>query len=71
MTNTSKLQGKMREKGFSLVGLAGKMGLSATGLFNKVHNYQEFRVSEVQTIVTLLNLNKEETQEIFFSEKVE
>ena len=36
MTNTEKLQGKMREKGFTLKTLSSRVGLSPTGLFNKI-----------------------------------
>lgn len=71
MTQTAKLQGKMRAKGFSLVKLADKIGLSTTGLFNKVHNQKEFLVSEVQAIRTALGLSEQEVQEIFFAEDVE
>lgn len=71
MTNTPKLQGKMREKGFSLATLADAIGLSSTGLFNKVHNHKEFLISEVQAITSELNLSDEEVQEIFFGKKVE
>ena len=41
MTNTDKLQGKMREKKFTIKSLAGKVGLSPTALFNKIHNKKE------------------------------
>jgi len=71
MTQTAKLQGKMRAKGFSLVKLANKIGLSTTGLFNKVHNQKEFLVSEVQAISTALGLSEQEVQEIFFAKDVE
>ena len=71
MTQTAKLQGKMRAKGFSLVKLADKIGLSTTGLFNKVHNQKEFLVSEVQAISTALGLSEQEVQEIFFAKDVE
>lgn len=71
MTKTSKLQGKMRECGFTLETLAKVVGLSPTGLFNKVHNKVEFLVSEVQTIGETLNLNDQEIQEIFFTKDVE
>lgn len=71
MTQTAKLQGKMRAKGFSLVKLANKIGLSTTGLFNKVHNQKEFLVSEVQAISAALGLSEQEVQEIFFAKDVE
>ena len=71
MTNTAKLQGKMRECGYSLEKLANIVGISPTGLFNKVHNQSEFLVSEVQTISAVLNLSQEDVNVIFFGEDVE
>lgn len=71
MTNTEKLQGKMREKGFTLKTLSSRVGLSPTGLFNKIHNRKEFFVSEVQIIGEALALNDDEVQDIFFAKDVE
>lgn len=71
MTNTEKLQGKMREKGFTLKTLSSMVGLSPTGLFNKIHNRKEFFVSEVQIIGEALALNYDEVQDIFFAKDVE
>lgn len=66
MTNTLKLQAKMKEKGFTITTLASKVGLSPTGLFNKIHNKKEFVVSEVQLVGEALCLNEKEIQDIFF-----
>ena len=71
MTNTEKLQGKMREKKFTIKSLAGKVGLSSTALFNKIHNQKEFLVSEVKSVAAALALTESETYEIFFSNSVE
>ena len=71
MTRTEKLQGKMREKGFTIKTLAHELGLTTTGLFNKIHNKKEFLVSEVQSIRTALSLNDNEVQDIFFAAVVE
>ena len=66
MTNTLKLKAKMKEKGFTINSLASKVGLSPTGLFNKIHNKKEFVVSEVQLVGEALSLNEKEIQDIFF-----
>ena len=71
MTNTAMLQGKMREKGFTIASLSEKLGLSRTGLFNKIHNIAEFLISEVQMIATILELSDEDIQLIFFTVRVE
>ena len=71
MTKTEKLQGRMREKGFTIITLAKKIGISHTALFNKIHNKKEFRVSEVQSVGTALALSDKEIQDIFFANNVE
>ena len=71
MTDTQKLQGKMKENGFTIKSLALKIGLSDTGLFNKIHNKKEFLVSEVQAIGRILCLEDDEMQNIFFANVVE
>lgn len=71
MTDTMRLQGKMREKRFTIKSLAQSIGLSPTALFNKIHNKREFLVSEVQAIGYALNLDEAEIQIIFFARKVE
>lgn len=67
MTNTLKLQARMKEKEFTIKTLAKKVGLSTTGLFNKIHNKREFTVTELQRIVLALGLNGTEMQDIFFA----
>ncbi|MBQ9744498.1 MAG: toxin-antitoxin system, antitoxin component, Xre family protein [Clostridia bacterium] len=67
MTKTDKLQGKMREKGYTIKSLSAQMGLSPTGLFNKIHNKKEFFISEVQVIGDVLKLSNDELQDIFFA----
>lgn len=71
MTKTNLLQGKMREKSYTLQSLAKAIGISRTTLFNKTHNNIEFTVSEVQKIADCLELADEEVQLIFFNRLVE
>ncbi len=66
MTQTAKLQAKMKENGYTIKTLSKKVGLSHTGLFNKIHNKKEFVVSEVQLIGQVLCLNEKDIREIFF-----
>lgn len=66
MTKTDKLQGKMREAGMTIEKLATAVGLSRTGLFNKIHGKREFLVSEVAKICKLLDIGDTEMQVIFF-----
>ena len=71
MTRTDLLQGKMREKGFTIESLAVAVGISRTSMFNKIHNKVEFLISEVQKIATVLVLSDEDVQLIFFASCVE
>lgn len=71
MTNTAKLQGKMREKGFTIKALASFIGLTTTGLFNKIHNKREFLISEAHKIGIALSLSDDEVRDIFFAKEVE
>lgn len=67
MTATLKLQAKMKENGFTIKTLASLIGVSTTGLFNKIHNKREFVVSEVEAIGKALCLTLEEKEAIFFA----
>lgn len=67
MSNTLKIQGKMREKGETLESLSKSIGISKTSLFNKIHNTTEFLVSEIQAIRKALDLSEADVQEYFFA----
>lgn len=71
MVNTKKLQQKMKKNGYTLESLAMEMNLSRTGLFNKIHNCSEFRVSEINKISDILKLKRTEMTNIFFAQFVE
>lgn len=67
MINTKKLQGIMREQGFTLEKLSNAISLSKNGLFNKIHGKREFLCSEMQAIRTIFNLTDSEFEQIFFA----
>lgn len=71
MVDTKMLQDKMQKNGYTLESLAAEMNLSRTGLFNKIHNLSEFRVSEINKLSELLQLKKTEMTNIFFAKRVE
>lgn len=71
MVNTKDLQIKMQKNGYTLESLSQAIGISRTGLFNKIHNIKEFRVSEIKKISELLKLKKSEMTHIFFATDVE
>lgn len=67
MVNTSKLQGLMRERKYTISSLSKLTKLSKTGLFNKIHGKAEFLCSEMQVIKKALNLTEEEFVSVFFN----
>ena len=69
--NSKLFQEEMRKSGFTLDTLSVEIGLSRTGLFNKIHNKSEFKASEMSTIATLFKLNKAKKDAIFFAPDVE
>lgn len=71
MINTKMLQDAMRSKGFTIGELASAVGLSRTGLFNKMHNKSEFKISEIEIVCSALKLNKDKKNAIFFAKRVE
>lgn len=71
MVDTKSLAQEMKNNGYTIEALATAMGLSRTGLFNKIHNRTEFRITEINKITILLNLKKREVNRIFFANDVE
>jgi transcriptional regulator with XRE-family HTH domain len=71
MVNTALLQEKMKNNGFTIKELADRIGLSQTGLFNKIHNKREFKGSEINSMSIVLRLTKADVNRIFFARDVE
>ena len=71
MVNTALLQEKMKNNGFTIKELANRIGLSQTGLFNKIHNKREFKGSEINSMSIALRLTKADVNRIFFARDVE
>lgn len=65
LTNTEKLEQKIKDSGYRIEYVAEKCGLSSQGLLKKRNNETEFKASEILILKTLLNLTDEETNEIF------
>jgi hypothetical protein len=71
MTDTLELDYAIKRAGLDREKVASKMGISITTLFNKLHNKVEFKVSEIVKLKTMLNLNQEQTNLIFFANFVD
>lgn len=57
----------IREKGLRQDFIAKKLNLSQYGFSLKLNGKNEFKWSEIEKIITILNLNEEEKNKIFFS----
>ena len=71
MVDTKLFQEEMRKNGYTIEALAKEIGRSRTGLFNKIHNKHEFRISEINKITLLFKLKKADVNRIFFANDVE
>jgi plasmid maintenance system antidote protein VapI len=70
MINIPKLRGKIVENEMSISDLAEKMGISKSALYQKINNSVSFTIDEVATISKVLNLSKDEFNNIFFADFV-
>lgn len=71
MTDTIALRNKIDASGYKLRWLAEHCGLSYQGLMNKINNVSTFRAPEIKALVGLLKLSPDETDAIFFADKVD
>lgn len=67
MFNQKLLKAKIIAQGLTRAEIAKKIGISLTTLNYKLNGRQEFKLSEVKKICTILNLNKTERERIFFT----
>lgn len=66
MINTELLKAKIDESGYKLKYIASRLGITYYGFLKKVNNETEFKVSEIKILGKLLNLTREEIDNIFF-----
>ena len=71
MTDSFLLNYKIKQSGLKLGSIAETLGLSRTGLYNKINGSSEFFGSEIASLSELLNLSTEEREDIFFNKKVD
>lgn len=72
MTDTAKLQERIKKSGLKQAFIAEQLGLTSYGFARKKNNLSEFLPSEINILCDLLKINSiEERFEIFFAEKVE
>ena len=66
---TVALQAALDRSGYKTTFIANRLGISRQALLHKVQGQTEFKASEVQTLIPLLHLNKDEVMDIFFESK--
>ena len=68
--NANLLKAKMALHGDNGTDLAAALGISPSGVSNRLNGNQPFTLAEVQIIIERYNLTPEEVIAIFFTQKV-
>lgn len=72
MTNTKLLKQWIAHSGLKLTFIAQSMGLSRTGLYNKINNRRPFNQYEIDKLCQLLQIKSvREKEAIFFAHNVD
>ncbi len=72
MTNTILLKEKIAQSGLKLTFIAQSLGLSRTGLYNKINNRRPFNQFEIEKLCRLLHIRSaKEKEAIFFAHHVD
>ncbi len=71
MLNPLKLKGKIIEKGFTIASLADAMGIDKATLYRKISgDGRTMLIKDADAIATVLNLTRDEVNDIFFNQYV-
>lgn len=68
--NKDLLKDAIKQSGITMTALAGKIGITREGLYNKVEGKTEFTVSEINSVCAALHLDSGSRDAIFFSKAV-
>ena len=72
MTNTGLLNKHISESGLKIGAILEKMNIKAyETLRAKIENRRDFTASEIEKLSEILNLNREQREEIFFAKDAE
>lgn len=66
MTDSELLSKRIKDCGFTFIGVAKRMKLTRQGLWKKIHNRSEFKQSEIEMLSKLLELDSNMEKKIFF-----
>lgn len=67
MTDVEKLNKRIQESGYKLYWLAGKCGMTYPTFKTKLAGEQEFKQSEIKALCTILQIDTEEMEQLFFA----
>ena len=67
--NYNKLRGLIKEKCGTLQSFAESLGIGTTTLNSRLNSETYFDQAEIERIATLLELSKEEVDQVFFTSK--
>ena len=71
MTDSELLRKRIKDCGFTFVGIANRINLTRQGFWKKVNNHSEFKQSEIEALSKLLGLDSEMEKRIFFKDCVD
>ncbi len=66
MTNTSKLKGRIAEKGFTLSSLSEAVHISRPCVRKKINGTVDFKASEIERMCEVLEISKNDLCTYFF-----
>jgi len=70
MTNSSKLKGKIAEKGYKLTEFADAIGMSRPTFRSRMKGKSQFKVDEIEVICSTLGITPGDVWAYFFTPKV-
>lgn len=68
--NYSKLKGKIVEKGLTLTDVANQIGLTIQSFSKKLNGEVDFKSTEIDNLMNILQISKKEIDIYFFEEQV-
>ena len=67
MVNKKKLYSIMYDKGFDKMELVNMLSMAESTYYRKINGEAEFKVSDIDEFIKILNLTPNEVNDIFFS----
>lgn len=71
VTNTALLKKIINESGLKYDYIAEKIGISRQSLWMKINDNSEFKASEIQKLCSVLNIQRDKRDSIFFLSSVD